>query len=158
VYKKHLAKSSCLDWDSNPRSLDGPSSAITLSYRWDLSDCGTFVEVKIGKQESSAMWFCLWADIRFSSFGGDAETDTSTFLLLLKKRFFWTHWWTRPTSDLMMPTNVCCPKPRIAHNNTQSGVLPEAPHKPTTIPSKVRCPRHISQQQHPVKCVTRGPT
>jgi hypothetical protein len=30
----------------------------------------------IGKQKSSAMWFCFWVDIRFSSFGGDTETDT----------------------------------------------------------------------------------
>jgi hypothetical protein len=37
-------------------------------------------------------------------------------------------------------------------------VLPVA-HKPTTIPSKVCCPRpDINQQQYPVKCLTRGPT
>jgi hypothetical protein len=75
---------------------------------------------------------------------------------------------------MMMPSKVCCPKPRIANNNTQSSVSSEAPHKPTTIASKECCPRphinqqqypakccpsgYINQQQYPVRCVTRGPT
>jgi hypothetical protein len=50
-----------------------------------LSDCGTFVGVnwETGMQFHVILFV---GDIRFSSFGGDTETNTSTFLLLFKKK------------------------------------------------------------------------
>jgi hypothetical protein len=93
---------------------------------WDLSDCGTF-----GKQESSAMWFCLFVRgyslQQFWRRYGNRHFDFST--IVFKKRI------------ILKP-------------------LMKVPHiRPIMMPSKVCCPKTLhDQQQYPVKCVVWGPS
>jgi hypothetical protein len=102
-HKSHEAHLTSIDPLAHARPPDG------LREGASLSDCGTFVEVnwETGKQ------FHVILFVRGYSLQQLRRGYGNRHLL------FWTHWWRHPTSDLMMPSKVRCPKPRITYNNTQ---------------------------------------
>jgi hypothetical protein len=67
---------------------------------------------KTGKQCHVILFVSGYSLQQFRRRYGNRLFELSTIIFF--KWLFWTHWWSHPTSDLMIPSKVCCPKPHRA--------------------------------------------